>query len=160
GELEHRRVKRFYPRVSKSRFTSGIAKQQQRERILFRMAERIPVDKSRKRKSMALGSREVMKADAANMPSLRFEDSEQLPYTDPRAHYHISSGVRHYLRLSQWLGKNESDPAFVGFLPRLKDHILARLLKHNYDGDESPFSSAERSRLTFINDRIYRHKVI
>ncbi|KAG0701627.1 hypothetical protein DFH29DRAFT_1000035 [Suillus ampliporus] len=104
--------------------------------------------------------RQVMEVDAADTPFLRFEVSEQLPYTDPQAHYHMSSEVRHYLSLSQWSRKYAGDPAFVDFLPQLQDHILARLLGRNYDGDESSFSSAERSRLTFINDRIYRHKVI
>lgn len=39
GELEHQSVKRFYPCVSKAKFTSGIAKQQRREQILFQLAE-------------------------------------------------------------------------------------------------------------------------
>ncbi|KAG0691970.1 hypothetical protein DFH29DRAFT_818506 [Suillus ampliporus] len=121
-----------------------------------------------------------MEANAADTPFLRFEVSEQLPYTDPQAHYHMSSEVRHYLSLSQWSRKYAGNPAFIvstaadfnlhftkklilyiqDFLPRLQDHILAQLLGRNYDGDESSFSSAEHSRLTFINDRIYRHKVI
>ncbi|KAG2029536.1 hypothetical protein BDR03DRAFT_825481, partial [Suillus americanus] len=148
GELEHRRVKRFYQRVSKCQYVSGIAKQQRRERILFRMRTRIPEDKRR------------IATDATEMPFLRFEDSERLPHTDPRVHYHISNGARHFLSISQWLRKNDGDPAFTEFLPRLKDHILARLLGHDYDGDEVSFSSAQRSQLMLVNDRIYRHKVI
>jgi hypothetical protein len=37
---------------------------------------------------------------------------------------------------------------------------LSRLLKLPYDGDEREFSDADRNALTFINNRIYRHKVI
>ncbi|KAG2336702.1 hypothetical protein BDR05DRAFT_896368 [Suillus weaverae] len=166
GELEHRRVKRFYQRVSKCQYVSGIVKQQRRERILFRMRTRIPEDKSKKKKkTAALHNREVqtrrhIATDATEMPFLRFEDSERLPHTDPRVHYHISNGARHFLSISQWLRKNDGDPAFTEFLPRLKDHILARLLGHDYDGDEVSFSSAQRSQLMLVNDRIYRHKVI
>jgi hypothetical protein len=75
------------------------------------MAERILGDQSTKRTATALGRRQVMKADASDIPSLRFEDSE--PYTDPRVHYHMSSEVRHYLNLSQWLRNYAGDPAFV-----------------------------------------------
>ncbi|KAF8546009.1 hypothetical protein OG21DRAFT_1587857, partial [Imleria badia] len=39
GELEHRRVKRFYSRTNKNAFTHAIAKHQQRERLLHRMHE-------------------------------------------------------------------------------------------------------------------------
>jgi hypothetical protein len=42
GELEHRRVKRFYQRVHKGKFTRGIAKQQQRERVIAKMKELAP----------------------------------------------------------------------------------------------------------------------
>jgi hypothetical protein len=76
------------------------------------MTEQIPGDKSKKRRVTALGRR-VVKADTADTPFLRFEDSEQLPYTDPQAHYHMYSGVRHYLSLSQWLRKYAGDPALV-----------------------------------------------
>ncbi|KAG2743054.1 hypothetical protein P692DRAFT_20878962 [Suillus brevipes Sb2] len=148
GELEHRCVKHFYPRVSKSQFTSGIAKQQRRERILFQMAEHAPSARSEstghKKGKGKCQNRKTVPLDA---PSLRFEDSEQLPFTDPCAHYHISTG-------------NASDPAFADFLPRLKDHITSRLREHDYDSDEISFTPAERSRVIFINDRIYRHKVL
>jgi len=46
------------------------------------------------------------------------------------------------------------------FLPRLKNHLLARILEREYDGDEITFTPAERNTLVFVNNRIYRHKVI
>ncbi|KAG1833246.1 hypothetical protein DFJ58DRAFT_670935, partial [Suillus subalutaceus] len=46
------------------------------------------------------------------------------------------------------------------FLPRLKDYLLSRILGHEYDGDETEFSSAERAQVLFVNDRIFQHKVI
>lgn len=39
GELEHRRVKQFYSRTNKIAFAHGIAKHQQRERLLHKMHE-------------------------------------------------------------------------------------------------------------------------
>ncbi|KAG2063384.1 hypothetical protein BDR04DRAFT_1123294 [Suillus decipiens] len=53
GECEHRRVKRFYPRVSKAKFTAGIAKQQRRECILLKMAEGSPYENRGKGKKNA-----------------------------------------------------------------------------------------------------------
>lgn len=59
------------------------------------------------------GKHQTQKTVSSDAPSLRFEDSDQLPFTDPHAHYHISTGVRHYLNISQWLRKNANDPAFT-----------------------------------------------
>jgi hypothetical protein len=46
------------------------------------------------------------------------------------------------------------------FLSRLKNHLLSRLCKSAYDGDEEEFSPAERNLLLFVRDRIYFHKAI
>lgn len=46
------------------------------------------------------------------------------------------------------------------FLPRLKDHLLARILGQEYNGDETEFSAAEQAQVIFINDHIFRHKVL
>jgi hypothetical protein len=42
----------------------------------------------------------------------------------------------------------------------LKDHLLARLLNHNYDGDEEPFSDADRNTVRIIDNRVYSAKVL
>jgi hypothetical protein len=79
-----------------------------------------PEGKSKERKTASrrngedrIKRRSLIATDATEMPSLRFEDSERLPYTDPQAHYHIANGSRHFLCISQWLRKNEGDPAFT-----------------------------------------------
>ena len=46
------------------------------------------------------------------------------------------------------------------FLPRLRDHLLSRVLQREYDGDETEFSATERAQIIFVNDRIFRHKVL
>lgn len=46
------------------------------------------------------------------------------------------------------------------FLPRLKNHLLARLLGHDYDGDELNFTVKERNTVVIEQDTIYRHKVL
>jgi hypothetical protein len=46
------------------------------------------------------------------------------------------------------------------FLPRLKDHLLGRILGCSFDGDETPFSDDDRNTISFVNNKIYKHKVI
>jgi hypothetical protein len=59
------------------------------------------------------GKHRMWKPISSDAPSLHFEDSEQLPFTDPCAHYHISTRVRYFLNIPQWLRKNANDPAFT-----------------------------------------------
>jgi hypothetical protein len=41
----------------------------------------------------------------------------------------------------------------------LKNHLLARILNLQYDRDEADFTSAERNSITFVKNKLYRHKV-
>jgi hypothetical protein len=41
----------------------------------------------------------------------------------------------------------------------LKDHLLSRILQLDYDGDEHPFSDADRNTLRIVDNRIYSAKV-
>ncbi|KAG1883124.1 hypothetical protein F4604DRAFT_1576295 [Suillus subluteus] len=101
-----------------------------------------------------------MTADHDALLHIPFKASEPLAYSDPTSHYHISNGTRYHLNLPQWLQKHGNDPALDNFLPWLKDHLLSRILGHQYDGDETEFSSAKRAQVLFVNDRIFQHKVI
>lgn len=46
------------------------------------------------------------------------------------------------------------------FLPKLKAHLLGRLLDQDYDGDEAEFTDEELRGVTIVRDRLYKHKVI
>ncbi|KII83442.1 hypothetical protein PLICRDRAFT_677051, partial [Plicaturopsis crispa FD-325 SS-3] len=46
------------------------------------------------------------------------------------------------------------------FLPRLQDHLLGRLPDQDYDGDETEFTDEQRRTVTFVNNRLYSHKVL
>ena len=95
----------------------------------------------------------------------------------PRAHYHISEMTRHAENITAWLARNQGDCAttvsldssylrhllikrWQDFLLRLKDHILGRFARLSFSGDEQSFSDEERSSVVFVNNRIYRHKVL
>jgi hypothetical protein len=46
------------------------------------------------------------------------------------------------------------------FIPKLKDHLLGRLLHREYDGDEIQFSDSDRNTVRIQNNRIYSAKVL
>ncbi|PBK70762.1 hypothetical protein ARMSODRAFT_1083781 [Armillaria solidipes] len=99
GELEHRRVKRFYGRTNKSKtFAKQISLHVQRQQ-------------------------------------------------------HLSS-TRTKTYLNAWLRENSGDVACMGFLSKLKDHLLSRLL----GGDE--FSDLDRQNLIIMNNCIYSHQIL
>ncbi|KAJ3848279.1 hypothetical protein EV368DRAFT_68415 [Lentinula lateritia] len=81
---------------------------------------------------------------------------EQCRY--PTTHYQISSSTRFSENIVTWLGDLQYDPAFTNFLPKLKDHILERLL--GIPQNEREFSAAQRATITFKNNKIFLHKVI
>lgn len=118
--------------------------------------------KSKKGKAKVTDKRQCHTANnlSKDLPSIPFEASEPLAYSNPKAHYHIASSTRYFLNVHQWLGRHSEDRALEGFLPRLKDHLLARILGHQYDGDETEFSATQRAQVVFVNDRIFRHKVL
>ncbi|KAF8156743.1 hypothetical protein B0H34DRAFT_798127 [Crassisporium funariophilum] len=95
-----------------------------------------------------------------DLSSAPFGDEEPLPPTAPEAHHHISLETRQRIQLSDWLKRNKEDPALKDFLPRLKNHILARLLLHKYKGDELEFTPEDRSMVIIENNTIYQHKVL
>ena len=89
----------------------------------------------------------------------------------------MSQGKKYYWDLSAWLGRNKNDKAlevcpfkdlgftlngqFQGFLPKLKDHILGRLIPGSKADDRGvEFMPAQCNALHFINNCIYRHKVL
>jgi hypothetical protein len=45
-------------------------------------------------------------------------------------------------------------------VPHLKDHLLARLRGRAFEGDEFDFSDEDRNTISFVYNRIYRHKVM
>ncbi|KAG1840499.1 hypothetical protein DFJ58DRAFT_718370 [Suillus subalutaceus] len=165
----HALIKRFYPCVSKAKFTAGIAKQQCHKRLLCKMAEGSPYEMKGKGKQDAGKEKsKVLWLSSPDAPALHFEDSEPLHYSDPEHHYHISTSTRYHVNIYKWLAQHESDPALnkstnnshKNFLPQLKDHLLSRLCGLEYDGDEREFTSAEHSTITLVREKIFRHKVL
>lgn len=47
---------------------------------------------------------------------------------------------------------NTHTSVLQGFIPKLKDHLLSRLLNREYDSDEHTFSSEEWNSIQFVNN--------
>ncbi|KAK7006473.1 hypothetical protein R3P38DRAFT_3602728, partial [Favolaschia claudopus] len=106
----------------------------------------------RKRSSKAPGKKVL--------PTLDFADSESLPYTPPEEHFHISLCRNFHCNIPTWLAQHVGDPAVKDFVPKLREHLLGRLLHPNWSGDGHEFTSAERSKILIVSNRLYRHKVM
>ncbi|KAJ3576110.1 hypothetical protein NP233_g670 [Leucocoprinus birnbaumii] len=143
GELEHRRVKRFYVRTNKrSTFAWQIAKHERRERLLYKIEQ-----------NGSDGSDE--KAGGRNL-YIPFEESEALPSTSPTVHYYMPHGRKFKINVTNWLHQNRGDPAIENFLPLLKTHLLERLEGHAPGTRD--YTASEQNRLTFLGNFIYQHK--
>ncbi|KAJ7649427.1 hypothetical protein DFH06DRAFT_1282942 [Mycena polygramma] len=159
GELEHRRVKRFYARTNKNKAVRQMTQLERRETTAVRIAIRGQVNAQRhvaKKSSKTGASTPKKKAQ----PYVSFAESESLPYTTPKDHHHISPSTNLSFHLSSWLNTNRDDPAVKDFLPKLQEHLLSRLAHPDWTGDGNEFTSAQRFRLTFKNERVYRHKIL
>ncbi|KAF9550311.1 hypothetical protein CPC08DRAFT_755181 [Agrocybe pediades] len=144
GELEHRRVKRFYCRVRKGWHAKGIAQHVRRERFLYTQGvqhkEAIASGiKTRKRRSMI---------------------DESLPPLSPEAHHQISIETRNKIGIDDYITEHQNDPAIEDFHIKLKNHLLSQLLAKDDTGRIDQFSPLERAAVTIINDSIYEHQVM
>lgn len=45
-------------------------------------------------------------------------------------------------------------------MPKLKNHLLLCLVGSEYDSDKTSFTARQRNAITFVQNRIYRHKVL
>ncbi|KAJ7364427.1 hypothetical protein DFH08DRAFT_731010 [Mycena albidolilacea] len=164
GELEHRRVKRFYARTNKNNAVRQMTRLERREQALLRLVRRkaaafiIPPIASvpESTQPQAKGKKPRQKG---LRPALDFAESESLPYTSPELHHHISPSRNHHFHLPSWLADNAGDPALANFLPKLQDHLLSRLAHPNFASDNREYAPEEQARLLIRNDRLYRHKV-
>ncbi|KAI0318229.1 hypothetical protein OF83DRAFT_48304 [Amylostereum chailletii] len=148
SELEHRKATRHFVRTNKQNIPAQIAKQDSRERLLLIVGKRL--------------DRHVTERESTKTPQKRKRKQifEHLPPTDPATHYHISEKATDHLSIAPWLRKHQGDPALKDFLDLLRDHVLARLLGQEYDGDEHPFTDEQRETVIFVNDTLYQHRVL
>ncbi|KAF8154664.1 hypothetical protein B0H34DRAFT_860496 [Crassisporium funariophilum] len=169
GELEHKKVKRFYARTNKGQtFERQISRHQHRQRILCRIASHVKNGQNVNKANTtppppppAPSTHSVppvpLPTTCPRAPVVPVDESDALPPTQPEQHHHISNSKRHVTNLFRWLDENNADPALKAYL---KDHLLSRLSGDTSDGQEHCYLDDERDNVGIVNDRLYRHKVL
>ena len=116
GELEHRRVKRFYKRTNKGvSFPHQIAKQERMQRHYRKYVETIM-------KKTGTKGRSVSQPGTSN-------DEDR----SPRRHHSISERSRGYLGLYEWVyGKDMDDPALKVSVPVSKRYLANLLIRTSF----------------------------
>ncbi|KAF7344219.1 hypothetical protein MVEN_01712600 [Mycena venus] len=172
GELEHRRVKRFYARTNKNTAVRQMTFLERREQALLKIAR--AVGKANATAATPATPTETAASASAPKPKKKktvtkkkrayidFAESESLPYTAPEEHHHISHSLNFPVSITEFLRENEGDPAIEDFLPKLKDHLLGHLIhpELSSEGSGYEFTPGQHFRLLIKNDRFYRHKVL
>ncbi|KAG5219501.1 GLOBIN domain-containing protein [Salix suchowensis] len=148
GEVEHRRAKTGrYMRTSKKNFEEQMAAMDIRDQRIRNIEHKLQLHDVRQSQ---------LTEPTSNSPSKFDEDSESP--SNVNTHHVIGISQRDYIDIGPWLLRNQADPATKDFLPRLQDHLLARLCGLPHAGDSFMFNKDERSRIVFRNHRMYPHQ--
>jgi len=95
------------------------------------------------------------------MHSINAIDDTVAMEQDLDIHYQLSNSWKDPVNIYTYVCENQHDPAFTGFIPKLKDHLLSRLLNWDYSGDMyGEFSDKERNTVCIAGEQIYRCKTI
>ncbi|KAL0062417.1 hypothetical protein AAF712_010696 [Marasmius tenuissimus] len=149
SKCQYQQVKHFYCQTNKQKYTNQVIRHEQWSRVIRMIGQAVKTaPKSKKRKS---GAKQVVQF---------VKGSEHLPKTDPSQRYHIGHGQENQVNLSElgeWVDEDkDKDPALENFIPKLKDHLIHRLLGPQ---SKTEYTDTERTNLSFTNDCIYAHKV-
>ncbi|KAG8705415.1 hypothetical protein FRC08_001682 [Ceratobasidium sp. 394] len=149
GELLHRHSKRRYMRTNGREYLLQMGKIQ---RIETRLSD-IKRDLTASNQPPTAQTKQSPTAP----PAIAHED---LPTLDGgRSPYQIAVSQKNHVLIPIGLAKYGPDPALKEFTPRLKAHLLARLLGDRYE-DELARTSSELARVHFQHDRIYTHQTL
>ncbi|KAJ7241209.1 hypothetical protein B0H12DRAFT_1074570 [Mycena haematopus] len=66
----------------------------------------------------------------------------------------------HQVAFSEKDSSRAADPAKKNFIPKLKNHLLGRLLQREFDGDEEEFPDDDRTTIRILGQHIYSAKLL
>jgi hypothetical protein len=91
--------------------------------------------------------------------SVNIDDTSMQQDLDVR--YQLSNSRKEPVNIYTYIHENQNDPAFKGFIPKLKDHFLGCLLDRGYNGDTyGKFTEEERNTVCIAGKQIYHCKMI
>jgi hypothetical protein len=150
GELQHKIIKRRFPRTNKKNYISQLAAADVRERFMQRVAQ-----------GLAYRARQSQIRERRNRPRKGTQaDSETEQSLDTTQRYNIAKTTKESENALEWVHSNNDDIATKAFIPRLKDHLLTRLLGKEYDGDEQEYTDTERNDVIIQDNRLYIHRTL
>jgi len=142
GELAHCLIKQLYGWSNKCDATRQIAQ-------CMRWLEQAQLAANRHRLKMQSETQGVSIEE--NMDPSQYLEKQ----------YHMSNSQNDPVNLYSYIHKNQADPAFKPFIPKLKDHILGRLLEQDYKGDMyGKFTNAEWNTVHIASEQIYCCKTV
>jgi len=130
SEREHRRLKVYYARTNKNKFTRQCTRLELRERVL------------RSIRAKEKGRNEQMEPDCNDGTKdtcLSFEQADPLPQTLPQDHTQISRSMQHCVDLWQFVTEWRNDPAFCVSPPfRYREHGIQQPLSGLLSSPKGP----------------------
>ncbi|RDB22902.1 hypothetical protein Hypma_009822 [Hypsizygus marmoreus] len=146
GELEHRNAKSRYKRTSRKEYVRQVARIERRQTRLRRLRALNRLDNQ-----------------TEEMAGLQF----------PEAHHYIGKSQNEFDHIGEFLLTHSEDPAVKDFLPKLKKHLLPRVLEilrtevaergmgiPNVQVMALPNPNRDSESLFFRSDRLYKHRTL
>ncbi|KIK81964.1 hypothetical protein PAXRUDRAFT_14969 [Paxillus rubicundulus Ve08.2h10] len=127
GEAAHQLIKKFYQSTNKQEPAKQLARQERRHTRVRRQLDAV---------------------HSSATSGLEQKNHEEL---SPVVHHNLSSSSNNTINLAKFLSDRSDDPAVKDFIPKLKNHLLSRLLDLDYDGDERTFTDDQRKQLRFAD---------
>lgn len=149
GELQHRRLKVFYVRTSKNKALRQMTKHEAHERVVRTVFTKV--------RTVQRLQRVVTKAQLSQSELL---GAEAKPYHPLEQHHHMSTSTNSTRNIFDLIRQYPNDPALDLFIPKLKKHLLSRLLHPNECIEDEDFSREEWNEVQILGDRLYVHKTL
>ncbi|THU90002.1 hypothetical protein K435DRAFT_676706, partial [Dendrothele bispora CBS 962.96] len=136
GELEHRRVKRFYARTNRTfKFVRQVTALERWKRIIE--------------------SAKLHQQKLSSTSRVASKHSDPLTVISPKLHYKISEDTSVWTKPYILMNENPRDPAVQDFYLKLREHLYSRL-----SGKTENITIEDRDLIKLNHDRIYSHKVL
>ncbi|KAG8699804.1 hypothetical protein FRC08_005094 [Ceratobasidium sp. 394] len=148
GELLHRHDKRRYMRTNGRDYLTQMGKVQRIETRLNNIKDDLAASKQ---------SPPTKSKSRPTLPPLVHEDLST--HDAGRLPYQIAESQKNPIILPTGLEPHGSDAAVKDFLPRLKAHLLARIMGDRYE-DEQTRTALELAQIHFQHERIYAHQTL
>ncbi|KAJ8692097.1 hypothetical protein PTI98_009438 [Pleurotus ostreatus] len=152
GELQHRRLKVFYVRTSKNKALRQMTKHEAHERVVRTVFTRVRTVQRLQQVITRQGKPQPSQSELLGV--------EAKPYHLAKQHHHISTSINSTRNIYDLIGEHPEDPAFHLFIPKLKKHLLSRLLHPNEWIENEDFSREEWNEVQILGDRLYVHKTL